>query len=83
MQTTKVTLTPNLEKCELLIGLQIGARGRLLVAHIPSLRNKERTVISGNPINPMFRREVETALSTYVARPHFAYGILDLIARKG
>lgn len=83
MAQTKITLKPNIAKKELIIGIQAGECGRLLLASISSLEKSGKTVLEGDPTSNYFRAQVEKALSTYVSRPHHVYGILKLLGRKG
>lgn len=83
MAQTKITLTPKIAKKELIIGIQTGEQGRLLLANVPFLEKADQTVLAGEPTSSYFRAQVERALSSYVLRPHHIYSILKLLGRKG
>jgi hypothetical protein len=83
MKRTKITLTPNPVKNKLIIGIQTGAHGRLLLANLPDLIRTEQTILTGDPTSSLFRAQLEKALSTYVAHSDQVYSILELLERKG
>lgn len=83
MAKIQITLTPNVVKKELIIGIQKEEQGRLLLANIPTLEKTGQIVLAGDLTDKNFYVQVEKALSSYVARPHYIYTLINLLEGKG
>ncbi|KLU62343.1 hypothetical protein CEB3_c13870 [Peptococcaceae bacterium CEB3] len=75
----RIKLTPRPEKHELIVALQIGAQGRLLVAQVSNLASTRPQALEGS--GPQFVRQVEAALQAYVPKPHFVYQVLSILRK--
>lgn len=75
----QITLTPKPERKELIVGIQIGNSGRLLVAQVNNLVYTQPITLSGSGAG--FVREVEAALQKFVPKPHFVYQVLSILRK--